>query len=271
MRDKTNNIHPFLDPFPVVCAHRGDSAHFPENTLPAFMSSAELGVDCIESDVHLTADGECVLWHDSTVDRMTNGIGKIHNYTLKELKELDAGYGFFDKKTGQAPFRNQGTTIPTLSETLRALPDMRFNLDLKGTSSTLAEKFVETVKHFQAEKRILGASFHHQQVKRVRRLLPTLATSFSSREVKALVVLQRLGVLKVLFPFNGITLQVPETYGHIRIVSPTLVRVLHEKGVSIQVWTINYAEDMHRLLDMGVDGIVTDDPRVLMQVLAERK
>ncbi|MDY7028994.1 MAG: glycerophosphodiester phosphodiesterase family protein, partial [Spirochaetota bacterium] len=104
MRKKRHPDHPFLSPFPVVCAHRGDSAHFPENTLPAFLSAADLQVDCIESDVHLTSDGECVLWHDETVDRMTDGTGLISSYSVSQLKKLDAGYGYRDKN-GSYPFR----------------------------------------------------------------------------------------------------------------------------------------------------------------------
>lgn len=262
--------HPFLNPFPVVCAHRGDSAYHPENTLPAFMSAAELGVDCIESDVHLTADDQCVLWHDSTVDRMTSGTGSISDYTLAELKQLDAAYSF--TRPGQAgyPFRGQGITIPSLAETLAALPDMRFNLDLKGTSLRLAEKFVEVVEQFQAHNRILGASFHYRQLHRLRRLAPTLVTSFSSPEVRALIGLWKIGLLRHIFPFKGLTLQVPEIHGTVRIVTSDLIELLHGKGISVQVWTINDAPDMHRLLDMGVDGIVTDDPRLLQQVLRER-
>lgn len=270
MSYRKNKSHPFLTPFPVVCAHRGDSAHYPENTLPAFMSSARLGVDCIESDVHLTADEKCVLWHDSTVDRMTDGRGEIADYTLQELQGLDAGYGFTHPSDGSHPFRGQGITIPTLSDTLAALPQMRFNLDLKGTSPLLAERFIDVVNQHHAQERILGASFHYLQLKRLRRLAPSLATSFSSPEVRALIILQRIGLLSLLFPFSGITLQVPETHGKVKIVTNTLIGRLHRKGVPIQVWTINKEADMHRLLDMGVDGIVTDDPRLLMQVLQSR-
>lgn len=263
--------HPFLTPFPAVCAHRGDSAYYPENTLSAFLSAAELGVDCIESDVHLTADDQCVLWHDSTVDRMTSGTGEIRDYTLEELKQLDAAYSFtLPGQTGY-PFRGRGITIPSLAETLEALPEMRFNLDLKDASLQLAERFIEVVGRYKAHARILGASFHYRQLRRLRKLAPSLVTSFSSPEVRGLVVLQRIGLLKYVFPFKGLTLQVPETHGNTRIVTPRLINLLHDRGISVQVWTINSADDMHRLLDMGVDGIVTDDPRLLQQVLQARE
>ena len=271
MPQNKNKSHPFLTPFPVVCAHRGDSAHHPENTLPAFKSAAELGVDCIESDVHLTADDQCVLWHDSTVDRMTSGTGNISDYTLAELKQLDAAYSFTLPGEEGYPFRGRGITIPSLAETLDALPHMRFNLDLKGTSLRLAEKFVEVVEQFRAHDRILGASFHYRQLHRIRKLAPSLVTSFSSPEVRTLIGLQKARLLKLVFPFKGLTLQVPEFHGNVRIVTPALIQAVHARGVSIQVWTINEEADMHRLLDMGVDGIVTDDPRLLQTVLQARE
>ncbi len=271
MPQNKNKSYPFLTPFPVVCAHRGDSAHLPENTLPAFISAAELGVDCIESDVHLTADDQCVLWHDSTVDRMTSGTGNISDYTLTELKQLDAAYSFTLPGQDGFPFRGRGITIPSLAETLEALPHMRFNLDLKGTSLRLAQKFVEVVERFAAHERILGASFHYRQLRRLRKLAPSLVTSFSSPEVRTLIGLHKAGLLQHIFPFKGLTLQVPELHGNVRIVTPELIRTVHAQGISVQVWTINEETDMHRLLDMGVDGIVTDDPRLLQNVLQARE
>jgi glycerophosphoryl diester phosphodiesterase len=266
MSSKKNKIPPFLSPFPVVCAHRGDSAHYPENTLPAFRSAAELGVDCIKSDVHLTADGECVLWHDDSVDRMTDGHGKIEELNLSELLRLDAGYGYEDEK-GEYPFRGQDIRIPSLAETLEALPNTRFNLDLKGKNPKLVERFVDTLYAYHAQDRVLGASFHHSQLQRLRSLAPSLITSFSETEVRRMMMLHSLGLIGKVFPFPGVSLQVPEYFGKKRIVSPRLIKELHARGVFVQVWTVNKEEDMRRLLDMGVDGIITDDPRLLMKVV----
>lgn len=254
----------------MICAHRGDSAHFPENTLPAFQSADRLGVDCIESDVHLTADGECVLWHDDSVDRMTDASGKIEEFSLSELLRLDAGYGY-ENEQGEYPFRGQGIRIPSLAETLETLPKARFNLDLKGTSPKLVERFVDTIYAYQAQDRVLGASFHYRQLQRLRSLAPSMITSFSETEVRRMMMLQYLGLTGMLFPFPGVSLQVPEYSGDTLIVSPRLIEKLHARGVFIQVWTVNREEDMRRLLDMGVDGIITDDPRLLMNVVESRK
>ncbi len=266
MRRKRHSDHPFLSPFPVVCAHRGDSAHFPENTLTAFLSAGELQVDCIESDVHLTSDGECVLWHDETVDRMTDGSGTIASFSLSQLKKLDAGYGYQDTD-GTFPFRGTGIEIPTLAEVLEALPLMRFNLDLKGSSFRLAERFIDTIYAYKAQERVLGASFHHRQLKRLRHMAPDLITSFSENEVRLLMYWHLSGLMTLSFPFSGRILQVPEVSGRTRIVTPGLIRRLHAHGIAVQVWTVNDEADMRRLLDMGVDGIMTDDPRLLLDVV----
>jgi len=259
--------HPFLNPFPRVCAHRGDSIKYPENTLEAFVSAAELGVDLIESDVHLSADGECILWHDSTVDRMTDGSGSISSFTLAELKELDAGWGFSDQ-TGNFPFRGRGSRIPTLSETLEALPHTRFNIDLKDKSRRLARRFVDTVYAHQAQHRVLGASFHYRQVRRVRAMAPEIITSFAKAEVRIMMI-QMMLKLPMTMSRGARILQVPVYSGKVRIVTPELVRKLHRRHRFIQVWTINDPEEMKSLLDMGVDGIISDDPATLLKVISK--
>ena len=133
--------HPFLNPMPRIVAHRGDSEYFPENTLPAFRSAFELGVDVIETDVHLTKDGHIVIWHDPTLERNTNGSGTLESHTLNELKALDAGYTFTKDGGRTFPFRGQGVQLATLDEALRALPYARFNIDLKSQE----EEIVDTV------------------------------------------------------------------------------------------------------------------------------
>ena len=122
--------HPFLSPMPRVVAHRGDSKYYPENTIPAFISAREIGVDVIETDVHLTRDGKIVIWHDPTLERNTNGKGTIESHTLSELKALDAGYTFTEDGGKTYPFRGKGVQLATLDEALKALPDTRFNIYL---------------------------------------------------------------------------------------------------------------------------------------------
>lgn len=261
----------FFTPMPRILAHRGDSARFPENTLPAFLSAAELGVDVIETDVHLTSDGQIIIWHDDTLDRETDGSGPVEDHTLKELLTLDAGYHFSTDGGQTFPFRGTGIHMLTFEDALQALPHMRFNVDLKTDHTDIAQAFGELVERHQAQDRILCASFHADNLIHVRRKFPDLATSMSRKEVRTLVFMQKLHLPLWRSAVPGIAFQVPEREGRITVITPGFIRRFHRMGIHIQVWTINDAAAMHRLLDMGVDGIFTDDPRVLIAVLKERE
>jgi len=259
--------HPFFLKKPVVLAHRGDSIYFPENTMPAFLSAAELGVDCIETDVHLTKDGQCVIWHDDTLKSLTGSDKRICSKTLKELKEIDAG-GVFSPDNGKTfPFRNKGITMVSLGELLETIPNMKFNVDLKDRSNKLVKEFCRVLRDQKAENRVLGGSFHHDNIIHLRKILPELATSFSEVEARRIVMLNKTGILR-FFPLKGAqALQVPESAGKIKVVTKSLIKRLHKKNIAVQVWTVNEKEDMIRLLNMGVDGIFTDNPRMLMEVV----
>ena len=262
--------HPFFRSPLTLCAHRGNSVEFPENTIPAFLSAAELGVDCIETDVHLTRDGHCVVSHDPTVDRATGSRGPISDYSLDEIKQLDAGYGFTADGGQSFPFRGRGIAIPALAEVLRVLPGMRLNIDLKNPSREITDAFIETVRKAGAVERVLGASFFTRPLRMLRKRLPELATSFSKGEAAALLLRRYSGTLRLPPKPAGLTLQVPEYYGKLRVVTPGLIHALHRRSIAVQVWTVNEERDMERLLGMGVDGIMTDDPAKLRSVLERR-
>lgn len=259
---------PFFSPMPRILAHRGDSAFYPENSLEAFESASSLGVDVIETDIHLTRDGKIIIWHDESVDRQTDGTGAVESFSYEELTALDAGFRF---SSGDSfPFRGKGIRMIGLSEALYHLPEMRFNVDLKTDSPLLVDKFVETVRAHDAAERVLGASFHVSNLRRLRSVAPQLASGISSREVKMLLVRQKLHLRLDRVHIGGDVLQVPVRSGALRIVTPSLIRTFHEIGIPIQVWTINDSYQMDALLSMGVDGIFTDDPRTLIEVLSRR-
>ena len=133
----------------IVFAHRGGGGHWPENTMLAFENAVTLGVDALEIDIHSTADGELVVAHDETVDRLTNGRGLVNNFSLAELKRLDAGYRWSDDGGHTFPFRGQGITIPTLVEVFAAFPDKWINIDIKQTRPSIVAPLVEMVHAFQ--------------------------------------------------------------------------------------------------------------------------
>lgn len=261
--------HSFFNKSLRITAHRGDSLYFPENTLPAFKSAAELGVDCIETDVHLTSDGICVIWHDDTMERITGDNGLISNKSYEELSALDAGYLFSGDNGRTFPFRGKGVTIATLDEILKALPDMRFNVDLKDNNIELVNEFARVVRKNNAEKRVLGASFHNRIIKTLRKTIPEIATSFSETEMRKVIILDKIGMLRFHGNFSADAAQIPEYNNNTKIVTKSLIRNFHKKGVMVHVWTVNRKSDMLRFYKMGVDAVMTDNPRLLLETMKD--
>lgn len=263
--------HPFFDRPLRIVAHRGDSAYFPENTLPAFRSAAKLGVDCIETDVHLTRDGVCVIWHDDTLERLTADDGLVSDKTYKELIIIDTGTRFTMDDGKTFPFRGKGVTIATLDEVLKENPYMRFNVDLKDDNIELIEEFAKVVRKNNAQNRVLGASFHNNIIKSIRKIIPEIASSFSEAEMRKIVILNKIGLLRFHGNFSADAAQVPEYDNKTKIITKSFIRNLHKKGVKVHVWTVNKKSEMQRLFNMGVDAVITDDPRLLIETLSSIK
>ena len=258
----------FLSPLPRIVAHRGDSAFFPENTLEAFRSAYELGVDVIETDVHLTKDGKIVIWHDPTLERNTNGSGTLESHTLSELKALDAGYTFTRDGGKTYPFRGKGVQLATLDEALKALPDARFNIDLKSQEEEIVDRYIEVIKSNHAEDRVCTASFHLENLKKLRKAAPEFLTSISTWEVIPLLIKQKLHILPKRFQ-RKIIFQVPVKQCGIKVITPSFVRDMHKRDAIVMVWTINEKKDMEYLFSIGVDTIMTDNPRLLLETAKE--
>ena len=260
----------FLSPMPRVVAHRGDSAFFPENTLEAFRSAAKLGIDVIETDVHLTKDGEVVIWHDPTLERNTDGSGTIESHTLKELKKYDAGYTFTQDGGKSYPFRGKGVKLTTLSEALEACPDSRFNIDLKSQEPEIVDRFLDVIRSHHAENRICAASFHLNNLKKLRATAPDILTSITTLEVIPLLLREKLHVLPSSFD-RRIIFQVPVKQYGITVVTKHFVKEMHKRDAIVMVWTINDESEMRRLYSIGVDTIMTDNPRLLIKVAEDMK
>jgi len=260
----------FFDPMPRVVAHRGDSAHFPENTLPAFESACRMGVDVIETDVHLSRDGHLVIWHDPTLERNTNGSGRVEEHTLQELKALDAGYTFTSDGGKTFPFRGKGVQLCTLMEALKSCPAMCFNVDLKSKGPAIVDAFIQVIKDEHATRRVVAASFHLSNLKLLRKREPRIQTSITTAEVLPLLALQKLHLLpKRTTARSKVIFQVPARQWGIEVITRDFVEVMHARGAIIQVWTINDEAEMHRLYNLGVDSIMTDKPQLAIKVANE--
>ena len=265
-----NDVAPQPKDWPVNIAHRGGAEIAPENTIEGFREGLRVGAGVLELDVHTTADGHVVVIHDATVDRTTNSTGAVREMTLAEVKRLDAGYRFTRDSGATFPYRGAGIRIPTLEEVYDEFVDMPINVEIKGERPGIEETLWRIIEVAGGEDRTLVVSESTATIRRFREASGgRVATASSSVELISFWLLSQLG-LSWSFkpPFQA--LQGPETYHGLRIVTPGLVRAAHERGLRVDVWTIDSEPDMRRLLGYGVDGIMTDRPDVLARVLQRR-
>ena len=259
------------DDWPVNFAHRGASARAPENTLEAFRLAVEAGASGLELDVHVTRDGEVVVIHDPTVDRTTDGSGAVAAMTLEEIWRLDAGYSFSTDGGRTFPYRGRGLRVPTLAEVYSEFPDACVNADIKKELPGAEEAVLRVIRGAGAEGRTLIASTDHPVIRRFRRVSEgRVATAASRREIAAFYFLSRLHLEGLVCPPYA-ALQVPVEHLGITLVTPRFVAAAHSRGARVDVWTINEVAEMRRLLDLGVDMLMTDRPEALEDLLAERR
>jgi len=259
--------HPFLDlPKQIVMAHRGGMGLWPPNTLYAFEHALAMGVDVLEMDIHMSADGTIVVRHDPTVDATTDGMGAIKGLSLDQIKALDAGYTWTKDAGDNYPFRDLGITIPTLEEVLVAFPKARLNIDIKPDDPEILVPFVRLLKNYESLDRVLVGSFHDQQLGTFRRLCPQVATAAGVSETRVFYILNRLGLGAVYQP-RAQAFQPPEIVSGQRIISERFVEGAHVHNMQVHVWTVNEVEDMQRLLNWGVDGIISNFPDRLLRLI----
>ncbi|MEU0703507.1 glycerophosphodiester phosphodiesterase [Streptomyces bacillaris] len=245
--------HPYLDhATPLAFAHRGGGADGVENTAAAFRRAAAAGYRYFETDVHTTADGRLVAFHDSTLDRVTDATGAISALPWSEVRRARVG--------GTEP-------LPLFEELLEEFPEARWNVDLKAEPAL--EPLLELIRRTDAWDRVCVGSFSEARVARAHRLAgPRLATSYGVRGVLGLR-LRSWGIPAALRT-GAVCAQVPERQGGIPVVDARFVRTAHALGLQVHVWTVNEPDRMGRLLDLGVDGIMTDHIETLRTVLSER-
>lgn len=259
-------LHPALAGAPLLVAHRGGGGLKPENTLPAFLDADMLWrADMIELDVRATSDGHCVVIHDPTVDRTTNGTGPVSSMTLAEIQSLDAGYQFTPDGGKTFPFRGQGIRVPTIDEVFAALPTMRLTIELKIATAQIP--LFAAIAKYHATDRVIAAGEHDAY----RTLFHTYRGPISASLEQSLpfYVMHRLFLAKLAW-MRADVIQMPEFYRGRRMLTQRLVRELHAKGLQVHIWTVNEADDMERLLDWGVDGLISDYPDRVARVLHKR-
>jgi glycerophosphoryl diester phosphodiesterase len=240
-------VHPAIRASrPLVFAHRGGSKIGPENTIAAFDRGLAAGADGLELDVHLSKDGIVCVHHDAMLDRTTRGRGPLKDRTASELAELD---------------------VPPLRAVLARYPKVGIIIELKEPGPRLAEAVVDEVRRAGATDRVCLGSFSVTALRAARSTAPAIATSGARFEVRVALYRSWCGLSPGRVPYQAF--QVPETSGATRVVSPRFVRLAHKAGISVQVWTVDEPEDIRRLLDWGVDGIISDRPDVASEVVKE--
>jgi glycerophosphoryl diester phosphodiesterase len=275
----SENIHPFFQGYKFFgFVHRGGDEKKTENTLEAFQYSSDLGFVFMETDVQSTSDGRVVIFHDADLKRIAGIDKKIKDLTFDEVTNIDL---------------INGGKIPSLEETLFSFPNLRFNIDIKTNSAV--EESIKIIKSQEALTRVCLASFSNKRIRRIRKLAGSQAcTSMSQLEVvNAIfhVLAENLGSginlrrkmrgdeayfkskwMRTTIPFNGIPdcAQVPVGQWGIPIVTQSFIRIMNLLGKFVHVWTIDEPEEMNRLIDLGVDGLMTDKPSILKSTLIDR-
>ena len=231
-------------PRPLVFAHRGGSKIGPENTITAFDRGLAAGADGLELDVHLSRDGVVVVHHDRLLDRTTSASGLVNGRTAAELAKLD---------------------VPVLRDVLARYPGKKIIVELKESTAALARAVVNEVRRAKAVEHVCLGSFSGRALRAARAYAPEIATSGGRIDVRIALYRSWCYLSPGNVPYQA--LQVPETSGPTRVVSPRFVELAHKAGVVVQVWTVDDADDIRRLLDWGVDGIISDRPDVASRVL----
>jgi glycerophosphoryl diester phosphodiesterase len=245
----------FLDgPTPLAMAHRGGAIEHLENTMPAFQACVDLGYRYLETDVRVTADGVLVVFHDPTLERVTDRTGRVENLSWAQVSEARIG--------GREP-------IMRLEDLLGAWPDVRFNLDIKAAG--VLAPLVRTVRRLNAADRICLGSFSDARIAAARRLFgPTVCTSLGPRGVAALRLSSYSPKAAGLVRIQAGCAQVPLQLGGRALVDERFIAAAHARGLQVHVWTVDDEAEAARMLDLGVDGVMTDRPAMLRELLEKR-
>ena len=243
---------PFLEhPGPIPFAHRGGAGKFPENTMSAFQNAIDMGYKYLETDVHSSKDGEVFAFHDDSLERVTGHVGKISDHTSKEISRIEID-GF--------------AKIPTLSELLESFPAANINIDPKADS--VVDPLTNLLKRTNSLDRVCIGSFSDRRIIEIRKELGSKLCVSAGPKAVIKFLAGRFSFYRSKTSYH--CLQVPQKSGPVKIVTPDFVEKAHSRGLQVHVWTVDDHQEMNELLDMGVDGLMTDEPTVLKNVLMER-
>jgi len=262
--------HPNTDFFkpglPRAFGHRGSAGTHPENTLEAFAAAAAIGIQYLELDIHMTRDGEIVVSHDDHLERTCGRAGVIREMTYAELASADAGR-MFTLDGANFPFRDKGIRVPRLAEVLAAFPKLPIEIEIKQIAPSVVVPMLGVIDRAGRRRSVFVASEHQQPLDEVRMLAPGIPTNFSYIESGGFF---QAMVSRDNYRPPGDALQIPRSYESWQLVTPDSVEFAHRIGLEVHVWTVNEEAEMEELFDMGVDGLISDYPRRLLDVIRRR-
>lgn len=254
---------------PLVIAHQGGDGVWPGDTMYAFENAVEIGADVLEMDAHITKDGQIVLMHDEKVDRTTEGTGLIEDLTLPELKQLDAAYQWSNDEGKTFPYRGQGIEVPTLEELFQKFSPMRYVIEIKLTQNLIDKPLCDLIRKYDMQDKVVIASFHDEAMQNFRQTCPEVATSASRGEVTKFVLLGKVFLSGLVAPQYQ-SLQPPydpRESMNIPIMTERFIRQAHAKNIAVEPWTVDNPQMMRQYIEWGVDGIMTDRPDLMIEVL----
>ncbi len=260
----------FASDRPLNIAHRGGALEAPENTIHAFKHAVEAGADAIEMDVWMTKDGHLVAIHDETVDRTTDGTGKVSEMTLEQIRSLDAAWNWNPQNLAEPPLRGQGIRIPTMHEVFEQFQEIPLIIELKTKAPNAVHELGLLIRKYNAADRVIAASFNQRTIRAMRRQFPEILTSGGEAEIRNFYILHLIGLHRLLRPAAH-SFQLPEYRGRTHLLSRRMLRAMRHSGIDVHVWTIEDPHDMQRMIDLGVDGIITNRPFELNRLLNKRQ
>ncbi|MGB8411291.1 MAG: glycerophosphodiester phosphodiesterase [Candidatus Binatus sp.] len=265
MREHLNTDF-FKPRLPRAFGHRGSAGTHPENTLEAFAAAVAVGVQYLELDIHMTRDGEIVVSHDDHLERTCGRAGVIRERTYAELAAADAGR-MFTLDGVNFPFRDKSIRMPRLADVLAAFPKLPIEIEVKQIAPSVIVPMLGVIDRAGMRRNVFVASEHQQPLDEVRTLAPEIPTNFSYFETGGFF---QAMVSRDKYRPPGDALQIPPSYESWQLVTSESVEFAHRLGLEVYVWTVNEEAEMRELLDMGVDGLISDYPRRLLDVIRSR-
>ena len=266
-------MHPFFDvPRPCAIGHRGAAGELPENTLSSFGRALARGAAILECDLRASSDGVPIIFHDPVLDRTTDGSGPPEQQPIAVLRRLDAAHRFSAGEAGRTPLRGRGFRIPTFEEALKTFPEAHFNLELKTDDPTLRRETLRIVGDLQRARQVLLTAENAENLHKLRAAAAAVrlpvAFGAAAAEVGGFVQSALAGCAP---PPGPMALQVPSHFLGSPLVTQPFVEHAHRHGLQVHVWTVNDPAAIHQLLDLGVDGVVSDFPGRVVEVIETRR